>query len=49
MLINITVDNISKTVKVNEACFVKDSVIITLIVVKDEKSPRIINFDCVID
>jgi hypothetical protein len=49
MLINLSVENIKKTIKVNDGMFVNGSVIIKLIVLKDEKNDRIINFDYTID
>lgn len=48
MYINITVGNISKTVKVNEECFVEDTVLINLIVKKDDKG-EVVNFDYAVD
>ena len=49
MIINITVDGVSKTIKVNDACFVCDSVIAKLLIKVDEDKKRVVNFDVVVD
>ena len=49
MNINITVNVISKTVKINEECFVDEVVIVKLRILKDKDGKRVINFDYAVD
>ena len=49
MIINITIDGISKSIKVNDSCFVHETVIANILIKVDEEKKQVVNFDIAID
>lgn len=49
MIINITIDGISKSIKVADDSFVHETVIASILIKVDEDKKRVVNFDIAID